>query len=272
MSPELESARARRYLLGQGTEEERAALEQEYFHSDAAVDRVAAAEDDLIEDYLSGSLDAADRGLFEREYLSTPRHRQRVETIRQLRTSASRTASGQRTDRSRQWLALAATLLLVAAGSVWLFISSPSVVEQSPPIVSTAPGSPTPSVPDQPSTSPPAASRVFAVSISPVGVRSAAGAAPVILPANADIVVMNLEGEPERRSFADGRASIRTVGDDEIWRGTTAAGNLPAGAIARIEVPATRLPPDDYVITLFGTDAGGHERERARYFLRVRAR
>ncbi len=94
----------------------------------------------------------------------------------------------------------------------------------------------------------------------------------MILPANTDIVAMNLEGEPESRSFAGGRASIRTVDKNEIWRGTTTAAGTPAGAIARIEVPATRLPPDDYVITLFGTDDGGHERERARYFLRVRAR
>ena len=70
MSPGLDAAQARRYLLGQATEAERSALELEYFHSDEAVDRMAAAEDDLIEDYLSDRLDPVERGLFERDYLA----------------------------------------------------------------------------------------------------------------------------------------------------------------------------------------------------------
>jgi hypothetical protein len=267
MSPGPDAARARRYLLGQATEEERSALELEYFHSDEAVDRIAAAEDDLIEDYLSDRLDPVERGSFERDYLAARNHRRRVETIRQLLASTSRTEPGPAMDWSRQRLALAAALVLFAAGSLWVFTSSRGergvVVEKSSPTVSTPPRSAAPSRPDQPPTTAPAAPRVFAVSISPVTVRSAAGAPAVIVPAGTDIVALSLEGEPDGRTGAGGRGSIRTVSGDEIWQGpATVRGDLPAGVIARLDVPAARLPPDDYVVTLFGT----------RYFLRVRAR
>ena len=233
-----------------------------YFHSEEAVDRIAAAEDDLIEDYLSDRLDPVERGLFEGDYLAAPNHRRRVETIRELLASPSRTQSGLTMDGSRQWLALAAALVLFVAGSLWIFTSSRGergvVVEKSSPTMSTRP-----SLPGQPPTSAPAAPRVFAVSISPVTVRSAAGAPAVIVPAGTDIVALSLEGEPDGRTGAGGRASIRTVSGDEIWQGpATVTGELPAGVIARIDVPAARLPPDDYVVTLLGTQ----------YFLRVRAR
>ena len=259
-------------LLGQATEEERSALELEYFQSEEAVDRIAAAEDDLIEDYLSDRLDPVERGLFERDYLAADNHRRRVETIRQLLASTLRTEPGLTMDWSRQRLALAAALVLFAAGSLWVFTSSRGergvVVEKSSPTVSTPPSSPR-----QPPTSAPAAPRVFAVSISPVTVRSAAGAPAVILPAGTDIVALSLEGEPHGRPGAGGRGSIRTVSGDEIWQGpATVTGELPAGVIARIDVPAARLPADDYVVTLFGTDGAGAERELSRYFLRVRAR
>jgi hypothetical protein len=172
-------------------------------------------------------------------------------------------------------MALAAALVLFAAGSLWVFTSSrgerEAVVERSAPTVSTSPSSSAPGLPGQPPTSAPAALTVFAVSISPVAVRSAAEAPAVILPAGADIVALSLEGEPGGR--AGGRGSIRTVSGDEIWQGpATVTGDLPAGVIARIDVPAARLPADDYVVTLFGTDGAGAERELSRYFLRVRVR
>ena len=262
MSAGLDAAQARRYLLAQATEEERSALELEYFHSEQAVDRIAAAEDDLIDDYLSDRLDPVERGLFERDYLAAPNHRRRVETIRQLLASTSRSESAPAMDWSRQRLALAAALVLFAAGSLWVFTTSRGergvVVEKSSPTVSTPP-----SFPVQPPTSAPAAPRVLAVSISPVTVRSAAGAPAVIVPAGTDIVALSLEGEPDGRNGAGGRGSIRTVSGDEIWQGpATVTGDLPAGVLARIDVPAARLPADDYVVTLFET----------RYFLRVRAR
>ena len=288
MTPERDAARARRYLLGEATDEERDAFELEYFHSEEAVDRIAAAEDDLIDDYLSNRLDPAERGLFERGYLAAPDHRRRVETVRQLMQAATRSTSADAADdifaapahatgrkSALPWLAMAAALIMVMGGSLWLF--GPPFVERRVVVENGPPGAPTPSpsppaAPVQPPGAP-TTPRVFAVSLSPVSVRSGTDTPGVIIPAGTDLLAVHLEAEPDRRNIAGGRATIRTVGGDEVWQGpATVDGDLPPGAIARIAVPPASLPADDYVVTLFGTDGTGTERERSRYFLRVRAR
>jgi hypothetical protein len=171
-----------------------------------------------------------------------------------------------------RWLALAATLVLVVAGSLWVVSvrrdQRATVAENRPPAASTA--SPAPEVPVQPS-SPSTAARIFAVSISPVTVRSATETPSVILPVGTEVLVLQLEGDGT--PLVSGRGSVRTVNGDDIWQGpTTSAQDLPSGVIARLDVPAARVPVDDYVVTLFGNDAKSAEQERARYFLRVRAR
>jgi hypothetical protein len=283
MTPELDAARARRYLLGQATDEERDAIELEYFHSEEAIDCIAAAEDDLIEDYLSNRLDQPQRDRFEREYLASPDHRRRVETIRALIATGSRQATtasvpspAQMTGRNRtfQMLALAAALLLAVAGSVWMFNAlrgeRGGVADSRPPAPATSPPSPAPADSARPPSSSP---RVFAVSIPPVSVRSGTDRPGVIVPGGTDVLAVHLEGELDRPRIVSGRATIRTVGGDQIWQGPAVViGDLPRGVIARLDVPPASLPADDYVVTLFGTDAAGTERERSRYFLRVRAR
>ena len=74
----------RRYLLQQSTEDERDAIEQEYFGDEAALDRAAAEEDALIEDYLTQRLSADDRVQFERVYGSSAERRVRVQLARAL--------------------------------------------------------------------------------------------------------------------------------------------------------------------------------------------
>ena len=70
-----------------------------------------------------------------------------------------------------------------------------------------------------------------------------------------------------------GRASIRTVGGDEVWEGPTSVDTeLPQGVVAHVSVPASRLPVNDYLLTLFRTDTTADRAEVYRYFLRVRAR
>jgi hypothetical protein len=71
------------------TEDERAGIEHEYFERADVLDRVCAAEDDLIDDYLSNRLASGEHGRFERYYLATPCHRTRVAVVRALRTTSS---------------------------------------------------------------------------------------------------------------------------------------------------------------------------------------
>jgi len=285
MGPEPESARARRYLLGDASEADCSAIEAEYFLREEALDRMSAAEDDLIEDYLSDRLDADDRRRFARAYLSVPNRRLRVDTIRQLiavastpmAVAAASKPSLSRTPSLPQWLGVAAALALAATASLWLLTPAgterAAVVGDQPTTTSpAATPSPTPAQPNQPTSSFPAQPRIFAVSISPVTVRSSTASPNVVVAPEIDLVALGLESGGDVRRLPGGRASIRTVSGKEIWQGPAAVDNLSPDLIARLDVPAKLLAVDDYVITLFEVSEGGVEQERARYFMSVRAR
>lgn len=275
-----EAARARRYLLGLVSDDESAALEQEYFERPDALDRIAAAEDDLIEDYLAGELSASDRDRFEGAYLSAPQHRVRVETVRRLMTRASRSAPAapqkilaflpRRFTGYGTWLALAASILVVASIALWVFAPfggrPADVAGNRTPEAQVAPAPGTPAAA-------PSAARILALALSPVAVRGASESPAAAIPANAEVVAINLESDGDNRNLTARRASIRTVGGRDVWQGAVAStSGLPPGAVARVEVPAATLAPDDYVITLFGADRAGREVEWTQYFLRVRGR
>jgi anti-sigma factor RsiW len=252
---------ARRYLLGELSEDERVAIERAYFADQRAGDAIAAEEDALIDDYVSGRLSARDRERFEGHYLASPVHRQRVATIRRLSEIAD---SEQRTERSRRSrvlasLAAAAVLLLAASLTTTPAASTPPAVAAAPPAaVGTAP---TRAIPP----------RVFAFSLASGNVRGADDQPPLVIPPNADVVALRLEPTANRAATSSARAVVATLGGESKWEGD--ARSPAAGAPGlEIDIPAARLPPDDYIVTLYGRAASGGERERDRYFLRVRAR
>lgn len=69
-----------RYLLGEMPEEERARLEDEFLGDGGLFQRIADAENDLLDDYVGGRLDARARARFERHYLRLPGSRERLRT------------------------------------------------------------------------------------------------------------------------------------------------------------------------------------------------
>jgi hypothetical protein len=140
----------RRYLLGELSEAEQAALEDEYFIDPSEYDRLCKAEDELVDRYARGALPEADRERFERSYLTNPRRRRHVMFARALtqvvdeslaaRQAAPQTAAGEwieRPDTGFSWLfrfarlprgarfALSITAaLLVGLGGTWLVIET----------------------------------------------------------------------------------------------------------------------------------------------------
>jgi hypothetical protein len=275
-----ESSRARRYLLGEATDDECAVVEQEYLGDEDALDQVAAAEDDLIEDYLAHALSGAERDRFERVYLAAPHHRVRVETVKRLMARASAPQATPAPTRSNvvrgrfarrtSWLALAASLMGAASISFWLwgsFGQRPAEIVQTPlPPAAPAPreAGPAPS---------PASPRLFAVTLSPIAVRSVSDSPNVVIPNGTDIVAIQFERDADTQTLIARRASVRTVAGREVWQGPVASDPAPSRALAaHVDVPAAQLPADDYLVTLFGNDRSGAEREWAQYFLRVRAR
>jgi hypothetical protein len=112
---------------------------------------------------------------------------------------------------------------------------------------------------------------VQALSISPVRERGAQEPAASIVTTGADIVRLRLQAAPGESILRGTRARVRAVAGDEVWSGTAAEddGSGPPGS-ARIDLPASRLPPGDYTVLLFGLNASGREAERYRYVVKVR--
>jgi hypothetical protein len=268
VKPDGEPNRARRYLLGEAGEEERAAIEQEYFVDEGALERIEATEEELIEDYLADRLGPDQRSGFERRYLAVPHRRRRVDTIRSLMSvQRAAPAPAARRFRAVEWATLAAAaLILIALGGWWMLRTPPAMPEAARQQTTTAPR------PEPPRVTAPMP-QVFAFSISPVNVRSAGDSLSLVVPTGTDVVRLQLEGGPGDARVDRASARVHTVTGDEVWRGSASvASDAPAGTIAEIDIPAERLRVDDYVVELFAIDASGREQERSRYFLRVRAR
>src|SRR4029453_17878285 len=83
----LDGMRARRYLLGQLSEEEAEALEDGYFASAEALEQVWGIETDLVDAYVAGELAPEERSAFESHYLASPLHQDRVASARALRAA-----------------------------------------------------------------------------------------------------------------------------------------------------------------------------------------
>lgn len=291
MASNLGDSRLRMYLLGGLPEEQNTALEETYLLDEEALESLQAAEYDLIDDYLAGRLTPGERESFDRHYLASPVHRHRLATAQQLQSAARlegpRDATSSRTPMppvTRAWFewpiglkgALAAGLVLtLALAGLWVLrtrLAAPS----AEPALATNPGGPTaPARPDAPApdVSPSSPPTVFAISLSPAGVRAGGDSQAATIPPGTDRVIVRLESDASPHPFSTGRAVVRTVSGRDVWSGPAIAERTaPAPVYARIEVPADRLPPDDYIMTLFETHASGTEAEGFRYFLRIRAR
>lgn len=262
MATDYSETALRRYVLGDMADEETAALEHDYVARPELFDRVWSAENDLIDDYLGGRLAPDDRSRFERYYLATPVHRDRVAVARELRAAAT-AGSVPRWPGARR-LAAVAALVLLAVGGMWMLRSRsapPTVALRTPP-----------SPPSQVQEPPRAAPVVVAMSLSPTSVRGTDDATQLTIAPGTDLVVLRLEGDPNGPVPGRGRAVVRTVSNNEVWRGAATSEGTRPNAIARVEIPAGTLTPDDYIVGLLTTGSNGRESEMYRYVLRVRAR
>jgi hypothetical protein len=140
----------KRYLLGELSEAEKVAFEDEYFSDRSNYDLICKSEDELLDAAARGSLSEADRERFERVYLTNPGRRRRVMFARALtrvvdeelaaRSARPRPAGGERIEshdtgfswRSRFALSLRdyrfATLmtaaLLIGLAGAWFVIET----------------------------------------------------------------------------------------------------------------------------------------------------
>ncbi len=253
----------RRYLLGLAEEDERESLERSYFADAAVLERVDAAEEGLIEAYLAGELGSDERSRFEREYLASPTRRRRVDTVRWLMQAAERQASTiSRTRWTGAYLPLAASLLIAVMAGWWFLASRPPDLKVGP-ATAAAPAS-AQRAPGAPASAPPAP-QVVALALSPISTRSAGETPTVTVPPGTDTVRLDLHGDGTRGPLPHPRAIVQTVSGRDVWQGDAEQAPGAPALAARVNVPASRLAADDYVVILLVA-----EQERYRYFFRVR--
>jgi hypothetical protein len=281
MTADRPASALRRYVLGAATDIEAATIERDYFKNVETLERVRAAEVDLIDDYVSGQLSGDEHEVFEREYLTTPARRRRVAVARALGKAATARSNERRRSRRlrRMTAGLAAAIAVLAGAGAWL-LQTPSdprtaLENASRPVLPATSGtgaidSPARQAPPVSDARPPDRRPVVATfEISPILVRGGHAAATAI-PEGTDVVRLHLQGEPTGRPDNPTTAIVRTVGGLVIWRGSAVASSEPR-ELARIDVPASRLRPDDYIIELLGDDTRGRRIELHRYFLSVRS-
>lgn len=261
----------RRYLLQRSTEDERDAVEEEYFGDEAALDGAVAEEDALIEDYLTQRLSADDRVQFERVYGSSPERRVRVQLSRALNARASPRSHAPVGNRRWLYASLAAAVVVLLAVGVWFGQRKAPQTAATNPTPSASRSTASSPAPQPGTFAPPSRSTlVVAVTLSPIAVRGVDEAESLIVPPGTELISLTVEGVEQSAAMTAVSAVVRTVDGEDTWRGN-ALSTTPGSSQARFEIPADRLPPDDYIVTVYGL-AGDQERELQRYSLRVRAR
>jgi hypothetical protein len=127
----------RRLLLGQVSETDRARLEEAYFTSVDAFERLVAVEEELTDDYVSGALSAADRDAFKQHFAITPAGRRRLlaaeafhQALAGLANVASAVSQPARSGLVRRILALVAAIV-IATGATVLVIEVRRLTQQS---------------------------------------------------------------------------------------------------------------------------------------------
>lgn len=294
----------RRYLLGQLPEAERDALEDRLITDGEWRVEVDAVERDLIDDYVRGGLKADEGTSFERLFLPSERRREKVIIARAFTraVSASPAASlnGESQIESRSWLslfpnarpaigfALAAALLLMVAGAVWVVFYrqrpaaehaggernaprgeqaavpvSPTPEEttartkDSNPQTATAVNNATPgATPNQRVQQTPS---VASFLILPGSVRGSDDGQLLRIPALAQSVRLrlSLEGQP---ATGDVRAELRRLSayGELVW-GTRIvhAQRSPLGPVILMELPADKLRAGKYTALIKGAGPDG---------------
>lgn len=134
-----------RYLLGELSESEQAALEEKYFTDPQVFDQVLKTESELVDGYVRGQLSNEVRERFEKSYLKHPARRERMQfasalaarldqevkepvtNSEQLASPVSwwqRVSASLRGQRLTLRFSLALATLLIMIGSVWVLIES----------------------------------------------------------------------------------------------------------------------------------------------------
>lgn len=245
----------RRFLAADLSDSERAAVEERFMRDADFYESLTSLEHEMMVDLIKGRLSPHWAGLFEAAIAAAPDRRRRLENVRAL-IGAMPASGADAWPASRasglRWLALAASLVLVAASAaLWL--------QRAP---ATAP------VPGDPAASPEPPPIVLTAFLRPGPARSAADAINQLTVA-ADASRLRLVSVLDERVPGPVEARMRAVGGAGL--------ELPSATRSRVtdeglevvwELPAAAVDAGDYLITYNRADAGS-ERVLATRFVRI---
>src|SRR6185295_628864 len=103
MNNEIDDAFLREFLLGKVNDEERGRIEDSFLIDPQAKERVLGVEQDLIEDYLEGTLTTADRERFVSRYAQTAEQRRRLRITKSIKDWARAEAASSAPAKASGW-------------------------------------------------------------------------------------------------------------------------------------------------------------------------
>lgn len=295
-----------RYLLGDLPETEQTAVEQEYFVDQEKFEEVWATENDLVDRYVRGRLSRRERELFERNYLQSPKHRERVAISRKLLEAADRQVSengraivpapGRLMETFKalvtpRFLAPATAFLLLLSILSWMMIERSRLNEEI--------GKTQAQLSDQQRREREIAGQLAAEREQGAQLKSkldrlleSIAQTPSLTPPSILSFLLKpggpkrTEGEPQQQitipretdlvklqmkvEKGDSRrfqAAIRAVGGPQVWRSQQSL--KPRSGEVAVTVPANKLPVDDYILTLSVTTPTGETELINPYVFRV---
>lgn len=303
--PDNQTIRTRSYLLGLLPASEQITLEQAFFADSEMLEHMQEVEFDLVDSYVRGELLDAEREQFERHYLATPHHQERVTVARELlRVVAQQDLPHQLQPKESFWrrawvglfgpqfdfstalvTAIVITGLLLVAGGGWMAIQK-SLWHQQRQKERIAELDRRTQMENQIAQqreqnadlkrqleqlqieSGPAAQPTLLSFLLISAARSDSEQQTLKLPAGTDQVrlLMKLESGIFKRY----QTTLRQVDDDRSWnRPATSAKQSSGITTVSVKIPANKLSNGDYILTLTGIDAAGSTEEINRYFFRV---
>jgi hypothetical protein len=260
----------RRYLLGTPTDAEREQLELRVLTDADFRDRVLASEDELIEDYADGALDARERHEFRRMFSSSPHRWRDVQVVEELKSHAARRAGVKvaLTSLGRAWLEwlslyrkpVFASVLVVAVAAVFFITYRatryvPSAQEQRRARIerefarlNSADARP-----------PVAMAATLSPGLSRSDERRPAPAFPTVaLAPDAESAPLSLALRPSGAGYESFQAALSPVGERVSYTVDLKPVELDGGARSLVlTLPARELDAGDYQVQLSGRASGG---------------
>jgi len=266
-----------RYLLGDLTDDEQVEVEDRAFADHQYMERMVAVEDDLIDNYLRGSLSQLQRDQFEKRFLTSEPRRQKIEFARALAEVSSRRAApadheatfwesligSLRTLSPVFRFSLAAASLAAIIGVGWLVGQRVTLRREVKQLQAEKRDTQTPQEtpkevvaqrePERPAPSQPARPTIASIMLLPGISRSAAVRPRLAIPQTAQLVRLEvvLERTDDYKNF---RVEIRNPQGQEAWtKDRLHSQQSRAGRVINLVIPRSVFRAGQYELALKGS-------------------